>query len=375
MTTSTEPSRIVPLTSARFFAAFYVLLYHGVPNLPSLHNHHGLFTRIVSLGYVSVSFFFMLSGFILTIVYLKSNAPLNKRRFFVSRFARIYPLYLAALMLDLPHFLYAQRYITHASTERTLLSLIASIGLVQAWFVNLVGGLNAPSWSLSAEAFFYLLFPFVSPLLWRLRGRSVLWLSGLIYLGGIWLVKTVDGTRFHISKQSYNPIPHLFVFLLGIILAKFFVWIGRTPERSMLLQRTAPWLLLGSVVLFLTIPVFNLQIPENLMQHNLLAPLFALVILALASGNRVLFLLFSLDWLMVLGEASFALYLIHVPIASILRRWIEQYGTPMFLIYAGVTVALSVASLKWFEGPARRWILKKERVRSLETEVTSALSQ
>jgi peptidoglycan/LPS O-acetylase OafA/YrhL len=374
MTISSAPRQIVPLTSARFFAALYVMLYHGLAANASASSHRNLFERFIGLGYVSVSFFFMLSGFILAVVYLKEDRPVNKRRFFVSRFARIYPLYLAAMMLDLPHFIHIQRYVLHTSPGHMIATIVKTAVLIQAWFTDL-GGLNFPSWSLSAEAFFYLLFPFVGPVLWRQRGRTMLWLSVLFYVGGIWVVKMLDERQHHLYKQTYNPVPYLFVFLLGICVAKLFVWINRRPARWMVLQRSAPWLLLGGIFLFFMIPLFDLQVPEIQMQHALLVPLFALAILAFASENRLIMLLFSSNLLVVLGEASFALYLIHTSIAVLMRRWLEHYGTPMFLLYVFVTIALSVASLKWLETPARRWILKREGVRSRETEVSSALSQ
>ncbi|MEO6981742.1 MAG: acyltransferase [Edaphobacter sp.] len=371
MLTPRAPSKIVPLTSARFFAALYVVLYHGVSGIPSQRGCHDLFTRVVGLGYVSVSFFFMLSGFILAIAYLKDDRPVSKRKFFVRRFARIYPLYIAALALDLPRFVLSQRHMG-TGFEHTIGWIVASILLIQAWFANLVG-LNDPSWSLSAEAFFYFIFPFVGAALWKMRGRTMLWLSLLVYLGGIWLVEIVNGMELHARKQSYDPVPHLFIFLLGICLARLSVWISENPERLQRLQQYAPWMLLGSSATVLAIPVFDLQIPEILMQHGLLAPLFGLMILAFASGNRLISSLFSANWLVVLGEGSYALYLIHVPIGAIFRRWIERYDAPMFLVYVGVTVGLSVVILKCLETPARRWILEKERVHSLKTEDTDAL--
>lgn len=366
-----EPSKIVPLTSARFFAALYVVLYHGIPNLPSQRDRHDLFARIISLGYVSVSFFFMLSGFILAIVYLKDNRSVNRRKFLISRFARVYPLYLAAVLLDVPHFVHAQ---WHISPEHTIASILATIGLVQAWYPSLVGP-DFPSWSLSTEAFFYLIFPFLGLALWRLRGSTTVWSSAMIYVGGVWIVDMLDEVRTSASTRLYHPLPHLFVFLLGINLAKLFAWISRRPEHLRILQGMAPWMLLGSLAAFLAIPILELRIPEMLLQHGLLAPLFALFILAFASENRWISYLFSSSWMEVLGEASFAFYLINVPIGELLRRWMERYEAPMFGVYVGVSLGLSIASLKFLETPARNWILSRERVRSPETKFTSAIAQ
>jgi len=85
-------TKVHPLTSIRFFAAFYVVLYHtrwGVTPGSALDQS-------LSMGTASVSFFFLLSGYILALVYLRDGQPVPKRKFYVARFARIYPLYFAA---------------------------------------------------------------------------------------------------------------------------------------------------------------------------------------------------------------------------------------------------------------------------------------
>jgi peptidoglycan/LPS O-acetylase OafA/YrhL len=359
-------TKITPLTSARFFAALFVVFYHG---WPGLRRQHDFLSRVFALGYTSVSFFFMLSGFILAVVYLNSGEPIDKRRFFVSRFARIYPLYLAALALDMPHFLHAERYVTHSSATHIILATLASFGLVQAWFPTLMG-IDFPSWSLSAEAFFYLLFPFVGPLLAKMRGIRSIALAAVFYILGICLVQTL-----HSRDQAYLPLPHLFIFLIGVNLGLTYRSLVQSPIAKSVLERIAPYMVAGSVLLFLALPLFSVDIPERFLQHGLLAPLFALIILGLASENRFILKLFSPGWLVTLGESSFALYLIHVPIGAILRLPIERFGLYMFLCSVLLSVYLSILSFKYLELPCRQWILKTERVRSSERVLTSSLMQ
>ncbi len=358
----------------RFFAALYVMLFHTVPRIPSQTGQHGVVSRIIALGYVGVSFFFLLSGFILAVVYLRNLPTVDKRKFYLARFARIYPLYLTAILLDFPHFLYTQRHITHQSWVHSISVLVATGGLVQVWFTDLQG-LNQPGWSLSAEAFFYLLFPFIGAALWRMRGRLMWPFAILVYAGGTLLVRIISTTNMSLQQQACSPLEHLYTFVLGICLAKFFLWIDADTARSHVLQRYAPWLLVGSLATFLAVPAFDLPISEMQLQHGILIPLFAMILLAFASGNAVISTLFSANWLVVLGEASFALYLIHVPLYTIMRHLIERYDMPAFLIYVAMTIGLSVASIYWLETPARRWILERERaVRSLDTEAKSVLA-
>jgi peptidoglycan/LPS O-acetylase OafA/YrhL len=362
-------SKVLPLTSARFFAALYVVFYHWWPRLPAHRGQHDLLSRVVGLGYVSVSFFFLLSGFILAIVYLKNDRPIPIRKFFISRFARVYPLYAAAIMLDLPHFIHAQRQIVHTSTRMIAGTIVSTFALVQAWF-PIFHGLDNPSWSLSAEAFFYLLFPFIGVPLAKLQIRASVLLGIVVYGAGICLVQLL-----HSDHQTYSPFPYLFVFVLGILLARGYHWVNESDRRRLSMARAAPWMIVFSLFVFLAIPILQVPLSEPLLQHGLLAPLFMLVILALASGNRMLSLILSAPWLVLLGEASFALYLIHEPIGSMFRSLIERFGVPMLLVYVATSVGLSVISLLYLETPCRLWILKKEKVRSRESTVSSSMMQ
>src|SRR6202046_1508798 len=101
-----------PLTSVRFFAASLVLFHHSVRVfLPvfSGRNVHGVpenMAGTLALAFpVSASFFFFLSGYVLSFVYLHNVQTLDKGAFFAARFARLYPRYLAVLTLDTPELL------------------------------------------------------------------------------------------------------------------------------------------------------------------------------------------------------------------------------------------------------------------------------
>src|SRR5258708_9253144 len=81
--------RLPALTSVRFFAAFHVVIFH----FQAMQIFIGpvWFQKLSSIGYVGVSFFFVLSGFIL--VYTYAGRPLVLKNFWRARFARIYPAY------------------------------------------------------------------------------------------------------------------------------------------------------------------------------------------------------------------------------------------------------------------------------------------
>ncbi len=120
-----QSQKILPLTSMRFFAALYVVFYHELTHTAELAGSHGFFERFCSLGYVSVSLFFFLSGFVLAIAYL-AGKPMDVRRFLVARFARIYPLLFACLLFDLPHFFYTQRQGTQHQVRHVAEAIVVS---------------------------------------------------------------------------------------------------------------------------------------------------------------------------------------------------------------------------------------------------------
>lgn len=372
MAISPRPQKILALTSVRFFAAFYVMLFHSFPRVSTPGFYRGVFQNLIGMGYIGVNFFFVLSGFILAIVYLKDKKPVNKRRFLVARFARIYPLYFAAMLLDTPHFLHVQLQIFHLSLRQAVVSFFVTAGLLQTWLS--VGWLNPPGWSLSAEAFFYLLFPWLGAVVWKIRGKLVLPVSVLIYLAGLGVICGLNRVQSS-DHVRFNPLPHVFVFVLGILLARLYVWTEESPERSRRLDSLSPWLLMVSVLATIAVPIFHLVTSEWLLQHGLLTPLFAVIVLACSSKNRVITMLFSHRWLILLGEASYGIYLMHVPVFSIFRASIVRYGMPVYLLYVATTIGLSIMSYYLLEIPARRWILEKEQVRGQESLVVSSLAQ
>src|SRR5205807_512668 len=125
------------------------------------------FEGFFSNGYESVSFFFILSGFILAYVYdglFSSARPSSSsaRAFWIRRFLRIYPTYLLALAISLPPFVYYDRFGPGALPAPVFLGgLFLAPILVQAWVPGLALIWTLPAWSLSVESFFYLCFPYL----------------------------------------------------------------------------------------------------------------------------------------------------------------------------------------------------------------------
>jgi peptidoglycan/LPS O-acetylase OafA/YrhL len=153
-----------------------------------------IYLAFALLGYLGVSFFFVLSGFIL--VYVYSGRQIQKRRFWQARFARIYPVYLFSLIVSIPALIMFSPMTRQA--HLTFLALTANPLLLEAWFPRLLFTWNPAAWSLSAEAFFYLVFPFVLPRLaalkWpRLRIAMVGFCLASLMITGSYVLLRPDG--------------------------------------------------------------------------------------------------------------------------------------------------------------------------------------
>ena len=164
-----DAANIKPLTSLRFFAAFWVVLYHYWPNLST-----AVPPAMIGKGYLGVEAFFTLSGFILCHVYLQGfgTGKFKYGGFLWNRLARVYPLHLVTLAgVGL---MAAAAGLAGIAVDQNMLAwsaLPANLLLVQAWGFAPVSGWNHPSWSISAEWFAYLSFPLFAHAAWRLRER------------------------------------------------------------------------------------------------------------------------------------------------------------------------------------------------------------
>ena len=152
--------RLPSLTGLRIFGSVAVVLCHvgnGFANARSL-------TVAEAYGYAGVSFFFMLSGFVLA----WSDTPQSARRFWWLRFARIWPLQFVMMA-------FAYTVISSHVKSPGPLGHVAQLLLLQAWVPDnpTYAGGNGVTWSLSVEMFFYLVFPLAIMLLRRLRGRGL----------------------------------------------------------------------------------------------------------------------------------------------------------------------------------------------------------
>ncbi len=352
------PRRLEALTTLRFFAALHVTLFHllglGTWGLPARLE------AAIRAGPVSVSFFFVLSGFILTQAYAKRpphRAPWTYAR---SRFARLYPLYALGLLLMAPS------WFLHGGE---LAPSLATSALVQAWWPPWANAWNPPAWSLSAEAFFYVMFPLLLP--WTLRAsKRVLWAlasagwAAMLLVAVVYVVRAPDGLAhvdsdsqaFWLDALKFHPLVRLPEFFVGLALGRAALDGARLP---------AGWGVGAALALVAALFVSDLA-PYPVLHNGLFTPLFALVILSAAtSGPTRTRALLEHRWLVALGEASYALYILQAPmlgaVHGVLKRLISDPQTLAAVFHPVGLVAVIAGSLiawRYLEKPARGWLLK-----------------
>lgn len=351
------------ITFTRFIAALSVVFFHyGQTVFPA--NISFLFENFTA-GPIAVGYFYVLSGFIMAIAYYQADSTLqvgiNKKKYWVARFARIYPVYLLALLL-----IVAAKFKTLGDQWETLpLHLL----LLQSWIPGYPITLNTPGWSLSVEAFFYLCFPFL--LLWIYKHGTksllifciLLWvITQLILLSSLNSSVYAPKTNLH-DFIYYNPLMHLNSFIMGLLVGVYF----KKKYTSQASSSNSIWLVISFAIIFLLIwarphleTLFNYKIAYT---NGLLAPFFLIFIVLLANNKGLISRLFSRPWLILLGEASYSLYILQKPVHGIYDKVITPRialsETTHFYIFLIGLIIISILSYLYLEKPMRKIIRRK----------------
>lgn len=356
-----DDRKLPALTGLRFFAAFAVLLshftYRGLVEAPQF------FIDFLDGGRTAVSLFFVLSGFILAYNYEMLTGTHERRTFYVNRIARIFPVVLLSLAVGAigvtvavlnPGSGWLLKWYSLKSADPMALavSFISQATMTTGWFptARINQPWNGPAWSIACEMFFYMLFPFL--IVWFRTRRAFMIVVALAVVFAIQLAIILGARAFAPVGQrgflvSQFPPTHLFDFVVGIAAAVVFLrggkeWVAQGRRRTVLLS--------GSFLSIICISLFKPVDPGYL----LLTPLFAVLILALAVTPKRRASVLSNGTLLILGEASFSLYLIHVPLMNLYSVFSPPVWAGWLLMAA--TVAMSVFVLKRFESPARRFV-------------------
>jgi peptidoglycan/LPS O-acetylase OafA/YrhL len=356
-----KPVPLNGLTGLRTFAAVNIVLFHF-----SNPNWFGFLAPVINAGYVSVSFFILLSGFVLGYNYAARTRAdeLDRPRFWEARFTRLYPVYLLSLLLSFR--MVAGEYTSHSHTMFWT-GMVLSPLLLQGWIPELATFLNTPAWTMSAEAAYYALFPWLA----KVKKPQCI-ATGLVWLGVVWCFGMVPGMLYlvfnpdgfaHLDRWSYGPwlqvlkftpIPHLASFFFGIMLANLDELIPRAGGLRLGLG-------IGGFAATLSILELGPHVPYAIIHDGLLMPLFGCIILGLAGDNP---LARGMGWkpLVFIGEASYCLYLLHFNLWNLIHdsHILNRTGLIRFDPWISyiLLIALAVLALHAVEKPAQRQLRK-----------------
>lgn len=346
------PPTIEPLTGIRFFLALGVVFFH-----------YQLFwvlpaeaAPILNRARLGVDIFFILSGFILTHVYLTGEKAPAYWDFISARFARVYPAHFFILMGVLALTLGAGFVgVPIDPNNFSIFSFLTSLFLVHAWLPTQdMANWNGPSWSLSAEWFVYLWFPAFAWIALRWRERP-LWLIGLaiaIFVALDLAYQSLFGPILTEAQENLGIMLVIPEFLYGIGLYYLGQKINLTRVQASLFA------------LFMTVAVLlamHAHIDDRLIV--VMAGPFVLSLGLLAKSGQRSFL--SHKWMQFGGEASFALYLVHMPLLmvwrNVMQKWFElektyRMGLPEVAVLLTLTLITAALVHIWFEQPSRRWL-------------------
>lgn len=354
------------LAGFRWIAALVV----GVAHLPSISQDPSIgkaFNRLLSEGMYGVTYFFVLSGFVLAIAYHQRLARPTRstlREYYVSRIARIWPLHLLTLGLAV--------FYSVSPWPGGWGPFIANAFLVQSWIPNLeyIQSYNSVTWTLSLEVFFYLAFPLIlfTAMKWRTATAAKLTLAAAT----IWA--TTASLVWYLAKcEGFMPmyIGNVFPivrggdFAVGVLLGLAFIRSqtssGQATTRLLRWSWTAAEA--GAVALVVILILRSHKFPYLFRLNGYYSPAIALVVLVFARERGYISQILASRPSVYLSKISFTFYMLHpLVFTHVYPSLIETIGAwPMAGMRILATVIFSSIIYHLFETPIRNWILKREK--------------
>jgi peptidoglycan/LPS O-acetylase OafA/YrhL len=345
------------LTTYRFFAALLVVICHNaiiwetssVPLLRDLKSNGGKY---------GVSFFFVLSGFILAHRYMGTEVHGSLPKYFRARFARIVPLYWLCLLLSVGSFWVTSK-LTGAGFPS--LAILKDVAIKFLFLQSVYAPWNADfhilqqGWTLSVEMLFYACFPFLLRLGSRISERARFSIVGsgillhMVATYAQWNVTPYESTSFHFL--AWSPVVHFPLFFLGMSIR-----IDTARWAQIFMPLVSKIVSLGIVLLCL---FRGLDMHRPLGVLGLLWLIAHIIVSSLSVRKNFLT---SASW-QFLGNASYGLYLVHGLAAAFtpfvlkkLKLTAELPAYPYFLGSSIIAIVMSCVLFKWFEQPLRKWI-------------------
>lgn len=357
--------KIEPLTSLRFFAAALVVIGHAgfYPGFEAF--------KFQIINYSNaVSFFYVLSGFILFHSYKNLASKSEVKEFFIARFARVFPLHLATLIACLLIF---GPNIFNGKANNYIPVFVTNLALIHAWIpeAKYYFSYNAVSWSVSVEAFFYMAFPALLFAYRRYGAKSlILPLLVPVAVSFVCVLYKIPlyGDGISSSALLYvNPISRLIEFSFGMLVYVAYERLGNKNLKS------SVWTIfeVGILLLLLVSLLIAKEIWLALKFTDYSAfgywyaiagsfILFGGVVFVFAYKSGAISSVLSKKIFVYLGEISFSVYMCHQIVLNYFNVYylevIKVNPVTMYMVYWAVTLIVSMLLYHVVEVPARKAI-------------------
>lgn len=378
-------SRLPSLTGLRFIAALCIFIVHStLMNSPlspreqvSLYSDRGfaqwLSDLFVPMGFICLSFFFVLSGFVLNwSITPGERATAIWRR----RLLKVFPNHIVTWALAM---------ILFAAAFTPWYSWLPNLFLVHTWSSDplVQSGVNMPAWSLCAELLFYMLFPFLIAPIRRIAENRLWWWAGAMVAGIVVInlvtVFFIPGTPklplLDISLTqmwfSYKfPPVRMFEFVLGMILARIVLagrW-PRIPALVVVLLTAIGW----AVASFVPLP-WSFSLVS-------IVPNAVVICAAAATDVRGVHTVLASRPMVWLGNISFAFFLTQAVVVFYGRTLVTgtyDYftATALWLAIFVVNILVGWLLFKFVENPImRRWARSRKRAPDVVAVPTERLA-
>lgn len=353
--------RLDQLTITRFVVILLVLFYHGSGGVYRSFLDNLPFSELLRVAPSGVGYLYVLSGFVMALVYFRPNEKFDISNYWRARFIRIYPLYLIAFLLTCYYYLDSILIIKPQK-------ILANLFVLQAWIPAYSQSFNYAAWSMTVEFFFYAIFPFFT--MWAYKQSTqklisvsiIFWVVSQIIYHILWIGYFPEQKAVII----YNPLFHLNSFIMGVVGG---IWYLREGKKQTIKPQTILFTLLISFILIAAYSIAGERNPTlfpNDLQPmaGLLAPLMILFIVSLSLDKSRISNFLNRPALVNLGETSYAVYILHVPVVWLYERflhtsaWVANPTQFFDVTILPIMITLGLLAHFYLDHPMRTWLKK-----------------